>query len=151
MQIQWRQGGGHFKDIVGRLISDRPSESMAAIMSFWSSPHLSLVDENSRWSTISTIKCGGHFMVRCIVTYSWIVWQLEVGSPIITFAVEVQLRIRDQFWIPQPKLHGWMYLIFFVKPKNGLVWPVSVFCLKKVLCSFFLSELRKLSSITETS
>ena len=59
--------------------------------------------------------------------YSWIVCQLEVGSPIITFAVEVQFQIGDQFWIPQPKLRGWMYLIVLVKPKKGLIWPVFTF------------------------
>ena len=36
------------------------------------------------------------------------------------FAVEVRFLIRDQFWIPRPKLHGTKYLIF-VKPQNGLV------------------------------
>ena len=29
--------------------------------------------------------------------YSWIACQLEVGTPIIIFAVEVQFQIRDQF------------------------------------------------------
>ena len=28
------------------------------------------------------------------------------------FAVEVRFLIRDQFWIPRPKLHGTKYLIF---------------------------------------
>ena len=31
---------------------------------------------------------------------------------VITFAVKVQFQIRDQFWIPQPKLHGALYLFF---------------------------------------
>ena len=36
------------------------------------------------------------------------------------FAVEVQFQIRDQFWIPQPKLHGTAYILdFFAKPQNG--------------------------------
>ena len=39
-------------------------------------------------------------------TYSWIAYQLEVWAPITTFAVEIRFQIRDQFWIPQPKLHG---------------------------------------------
>ena len=30
------------------------------------------------------------------------------------FAVEVRFQIRDLFWIPQPKLHGAKYLIFFL-------------------------------------
>ena len=37
------------------------------------------------------------------------------------FAVEVRFQVRDQFWIPQPKLHGAKYLIFFVKPQNMVV------------------------------
>ena len=45
------------------------------------------------------------------IHYSWIACQLEVGTPIMTFAVEVQFQIQDQFWIPQPKLHICMYLI----------------------------------------
>ena len=49
----------------------------------------------------------------CLSVRSW--------DPIITFAVEVQFQIRDQFWIPQPKLHRQKYLIFFVKSQNGLV------------------------------
>ena len=52
-------------------------------------------------------------------TYRWIACQLEVGTLIITFTVEAQFQIRDQFWIPQPKLHGAMYLFFFAKPENG--------------------------------
>ena len=43
-------------------------------------------------------------------------------------------------WIPQPKLHRACYLIFFVKPQNGLVWPFLKYCREKVL-SRFLSEL----------
>ena len=37
--------------------------------------------------------------------YSWIACQLEVGTPIKTFAVEVEFQIRNQFWILQLKLH----------------------------------------------
>ena len=40
MQVQTRQGGGHFEDAVGRSISGRPFESMAGVMSFPSTPHL---------------------------------------------------------------------------------------------------------------
>ena len=39
--------------------------------------------------------------------------RLQLGCPsvtssgvVITFAVGVQFQIGDQFWIPQPKLHG---------------------------------------------
>ena len=39
---------------------------MAGFMSFRPSPHLPLVDENSRHSTM---KWCSHFMTRCIVTY----------------------------------------------------------------------------------
>ena len=43
----------------------------------------------------------------------WVVqYGLSTGQKNITFVVEVQFQIRDQCWIPQPKLHGWMYLIF---------------------------------------
>ena len=28
------------------------------------------------------------------------------------FAVDIRFQIRDQFWIPQPKLHWVKYLIF---------------------------------------
>ena len=66
MQIRSHQGGGHFKDVVGRPISGRPSESMAGVMGFWSSPHLPPVDENSRRSTM---KYDGHFMAKWIVIY----------------------------------------------------------------------------------
>ena len=44
------------------------------------------------------------------VVYSWIVHQMD----------KVRFQIRDQFWIPQPKLHRSKYLIFFVKPQNML-------------------------------
>ena len=39
--------------------------------------------------------------------------------------VEIRVQIRDQFWDPQPKLHGAKYLIFFVKSQNELVTLVS--------------------------
>ena len=62
---------------------------------------------------------------NCTFTYSWIACQLEVGTPIITFAVEVQFQIRDQFWIPQLKLHGGMVLVFLVKTS---IRAFRVFC-----------------------
>ena len=40
---------------------------------------------------------------------------------VITVAFQIRFQIRGQFWIPQPKLHGACYLIFLVKPQNGLV------------------------------
>ena len=43
------------------------------------------------------------------------------------FAVKVQFHIRDQFWIPQPKLHGACILDFVEKSKNELVWPFFMF------------------------
>ena len=72
--------------------------------------------------------------------YSWIACQLEVGTPIITFAVDVKFQTQTSFgFLSQLKLPRLMYLNFFVKPKNGLVWPVWVFRLKKVLSrSFFV-------------
>ena len=38
------------------------------------------------------------------------------------FAVKIRFHIRDQFWIPQPKLHGACILDFVEKSKNELVW-----------------------------
>ena len=59
---------------------------------------------------------------QLVEAYSWITCRLEVGTHIITFAVEVQFQIRDKFWVPRPKLNGAMYILdFFVKPKNSLV------------------------------
>ena len=58
--------------------------------------------------------------------YIWIACQLEVGTPIITSAVEVRFQIRDYFWIPQPRLHGTTN--FFCKTKKKvLVWPLFAF------------------------
>ena len=49
------------------------------------------------------------------------------------FAVEVGFQIRDQIWIPQPRLHGAKY---FVKPQNGLF---AFFCYVEFLSSVFSS------------
>ena len=71
---------------------------------------------------------------RCVLdfswccSYSWIVCQLEVGTPVITLAVEVRCQIRDPFWNPRLKLHGASYLIFLVKPQNGVVVCLCFFC-----------------------
>ena len=46
---------------------------------------------------------------------------------IITFAVEVQFQIRDQFWIPHQNLHEAYYLDFLVTSQNVLVWLCTVF------------------------
>ena len=43
---------------------------------------------------------------------------------IITFAAEVRFQTRDQFWIPQPNLHGTWYLIFCKTSK----WAFHDFC-----------------------
>ena len=51
--------------------------------------------------------------------YSWIAHQLELGTSLRRRHNLVQFQVLDHFWIPQPKLHGAMYLIFFVKPQNG--------------------------------
>jgi len=67
------------------------------------------------------------------------------------FAVEVRFQIWDQFWIPQPKLHGAKYLMFFVKHQNGLVMLVFAkrcfpgFCMHKIgplSSNHFFSELQ---------
>ena len=49
-----------------------------------------------------------------------------------TFSAEVRFQIRDQFWIPQPKLHWGCYLIFFENLKTEFLrFFVSVFYLVK--------------------
>ena len=45
-------------------------------------------------------------------------WHRDYGG---ILAVEVQFQIRDQFWIPHPKLHGSKYLIFLLNLKTGLL------------------------------
>ena len=65
------------------------------------------------------------------IMYSWIAHELQVGTPLGRRHNLVRFQIWDQFCIPQPKLHGAVYLIFFVEPKIGLVWPVFaifIFC-----------------------
>ena len=64
-------------------------------------------------------------------SYSWIACELQVGTSLRRRHNLVRFQIWDHFWIPQPKLHGECYLIFFVKPQNGIVWSVSVFRLEK--------------------
>ena len=47
------------------------------------------------------------------ISYSWIVDKIDTGTTYSgIFAVEVRFQHRDQFWVPQPKLHGAKYLIF---------------------------------------
>ena len=73
-------------------------------------------------------------------TYSWIARQLQVGTSLGRRHNLVEFQIWGHFWIPQPKLHGAMYLIFFVKPKNGdFAFFVSVFLtsVKKVVSRGF--------------
>ena len=43
------------------------------------------------------------------------------------FAAEVRFQIRDQFWIPQPKLHGACYLIFLQNLKTFFLCFLLVF------------------------
>ena len=69
--------------------------------------------------------------VQKVGIYSWIACQLQVGTSLGRHHNLVRFQIWDHFWISQPKLHGLCYLIFFVKPQNGLVWPVFVFRLEK--------------------
>ena len=76
--------------------------------------------------------------------YSWIAQQMDIGISLVGRHNLVQFQTWGHFWIPQPKLHGECYLLFFVKPQNDLVWPVFFFRLKKVLWRFFWSELRAL-------
>ena len=46
---------------------------------------------------------------------------------LISWIVEVQFQIRDQFWISHQKLHEACYLDFLVLPNNMLVWLVAMF------------------------
>ena len=44
--------------------------------------------------------------------YSWIAHELQVGTSLGRRHNLVRFQIWAQFWIPQPKLHGAVYLIF---------------------------------------
>ena len=46
------------------------------------------------------------------IYYSWIAYELQVGTSLGWRHNLVGFQIWDQFWIPQPKLHGAMYLTF---------------------------------------
>ena len=61
-----------------------------------------------------------HWTVYNMVNTSKVSLQLDCPSVrhwdyVITFADEVQFQFRDQFWIPQGKLHEASYLDFFCK------------------------------------
>ena len=73
-------------------------------------------------------------------TYSWIAHQLHIGILLGRCRNKVRFQIQDQFWIPQPRLHEACYLSFFVKPKNGLIWPVVAFLLVFLIKHRFLSS-----------
>ena len=45
------------------------------------------------------------------VSYSWLAHQLQVWPSLGRRRNLVQFQTWDQFWIPQPKLHGTMYLV----------------------------------------
>ena len=54
--------------------------------------------------------------------YSWIAYQLEVGTSLITFAVEVRFQIRYAPDLDSSAQTTRVNVLdFFVKPKNGLV------------------------------
>ena len=60
--------------------------------------------------------------------YSWMAHQLEVGASLGWRHNLVRFQIWGYFWNPRPKLYG---ADFFVRPKNGLVWPLFtlfIFC-----------------------
>ena len=52
---------------------------------------------------------------RLHTAYSWIAHEVQVGTSLGGRHKLVRFQIWDQFWIPQPKIHGAMYLIFFRK------------------------------------
>ena len=68
---------------------------------------------------------------------------------VTTFAVEVRFQIRDQFWIPQPKLHGACYLRFFNKTstRTGFLRFLLVFLLNLVPKSGFQVFLGTVSAL----
>ena len=84
-----------------------------------------LYSHSSRWLLLTRKFCLGP---RCTY-YSSIANELQGGTSLGRRHILVRFQIWDHCWIPQPKLHGAMYLIFFVKLKNGLVWPVFAFFL----------------------
>ena len=47
--------------------------------------------------------------------YSWIAYELQVGTSLGRRHTLVQFQIWGHFWIPRPKLHWEEYLIFFRK------------------------------------
>ena len=59
------------------------------------------------------------------LVYSWIACQLDIGTSLGWRHNQVQFQIRGHFWIPQPRLHGAIILIFIVKSQNGLVTQFS--------------------------
>ena len=66
-------------------------------------------------------------MTPCMFDYSWIPYELQVGTSLGQRHSLIRFQIWDHFWISQPKLHRATYLSFFVKPKNGLVWSLFAF------------------------
>ena len=73
------------------------------------------------WSILRIVSCKTRKfkMFQALCYYSWVARQLQVATSLGRRHKLVGFQIWDQFWIPQPKLHGTMYLIFFVKHKNG--------------------------------
>jgi len=59
-----------------------------------------------------------HFAVLHSVISTLACLSVTEGDVAITSAFEIRFQIRDQLWIPQPKLHGTSYLGFSVKSKK---------------------------------
>ena len=56
-----------------------------------------------------------YFGISAAIQYSWIACQLEVGTTIITFAVEFQFQIRDRVLDSSAQTTRVNVLIFFCK------------------------------------
>ena len=90
----------------GRVVISIKKE--AADVCYPSSPPFSLYPEVE--CCVNKDRCTGTRLA-----YNWIAHQLQVGTSLGRRHNLVRFQIWDQFWIPQPKLHGAMYLIFSCK------------------------------------
>ena len=86
--------------------------------------------------------------------YRWIAHQLQVGTSLGHHRNLVQFQIWDHFWISQPKLHGAMYLIIFVRPTtisfdqfSHFLFFVSVSYLTSILRSAIWAPINVLASV----
>ena len=105
-------------------------------------PQLSMYLLCTTLHTVIFTGAEGHERLQCNCThthmypYSWIADQLDIGTSLGRRNNQVQFQIRDQFWIPQPRLHGACYLIFCETSKQAL----------RVFCQCFYSSVEKVVS-----